>query len=201
MLYKYRSLSNMKRVEDIFERKRMYAAKFNKLNDPMEGFYLYNLGQLSQSEVNELYNGKLRYGILSLSATCDNMLMWSHYANEHTGIAICVSIEDERAEVRPVDYVKYDDLTTSFDDGNMASKLLARKLELWAYEKEQRVLILGEQFIGIKIQQLILGIRYSEANRKRIEELRDKHCPDAEIRIMTKEELNIGRLYKTGFLP
>ena len=201
MLYKYRSLSNMKRVKDIFEKRRMYAPKFNKLNDPMEGVYLYDPGQLSQDEVNKLYNGKLGYGILSLSATCDNMLMWSHYANEHTGIAICVSVEDEKAEVTSVDYVKYDDLTISFDDDNVPRQLLTRKLELWAYEKEQRVLIPGERFIGIKIQQLVLGIRSSEANRKRIEELRDKHCPDAEIRIMTKEELNIGRLYKTGFLP
>ena len=37
ILYKYRSLDNWKFVLDIFLNKRLYAASFYDMNDPMEG--------------------------------------------------------------------------------------------------------------------------------------------------------------------
>ena len=40
--YKYRSLSNLKRFIDILINNRLYAAKYIELNDPMEGFFLYD---------------------------------------------------------------------------------------------------------------------------------------------------------------
>ena len=41
-LYKYRSLANMKRFIDILMNRRLYASKYLELNDPMEGFFLYD---------------------------------------------------------------------------------------------------------------------------------------------------------------
>lgn len=40
--YKYRSLANMKRFIDILMNRRLYACKYLDLNDPMEGFFLYD---------------------------------------------------------------------------------------------------------------------------------------------------------------
>lgn len=41
-LYKYRSLKDMKRFIDILMNRRLYASKYLDLNDPMEGFFLYD---------------------------------------------------------------------------------------------------------------------------------------------------------------
>lgn len=38
--YKFRSLENIKRFLDILINERLYAARYDKLNDPMEGSYL-----------------------------------------------------------------------------------------------------------------------------------------------------------------
>ncbi len=39
-LYKFKSLANFEYVADIIINKRLYAADFTELNDPMEGFLL-----------------------------------------------------------------------------------------------------------------------------------------------------------------
>ena len=41
LLYKYRSLDNWKFLLDILINKRLHAARFQDLNDPMEGRYYY----------------------------------------------------------------------------------------------------------------------------------------------------------------
>lgn len=40
--YKFRSLQNLKRFIDIILNERLYASRYNELNDPMEGVYLTN---------------------------------------------------------------------------------------------------------------------------------------------------------------
>ena len=39
MLYKYKSLDNLMWILDIILNKRLYAAKYTELNDPMEGIF------------------------------------------------------------------------------------------------------------------------------------------------------------------
>ena len=39
LLYKFRSLQNLRRFLDILVNKRLYMAHFNEMNDPMEGAF------------------------------------------------------------------------------------------------------------------------------------------------------------------
>lgn len=41
LLYKYRSIENFQFFVDIILNKRLYAARYLDLNDPMEGHYIY----------------------------------------------------------------------------------------------------------------------------------------------------------------
>lgn len=41
MLYKYRGFNNFEFALDIFVNQRLYAATYKKLNDPMEGRFIY----------------------------------------------------------------------------------------------------------------------------------------------------------------
>lgn len=49
-LFKYRNLSNIQFALDIFINKRLYAANFKTLNDPMEGRYMYTRGALTKEQ-------------------------------------------------------------------------------------------------------------------------------------------------------
>lgn len=73
-------------------------------NDPFEfGFTEKNI-----SELGTLYNRKglgkrlesfsKFHGIISLSATCTNIPMWAHYANNHIGFAVELEIDGTNPE-------------------------------------------------------------------------------------------------------
>jgi len=117
--YKYRGLSNLEFALDIFINKRLYAAEFKYLNDPMEGTYIYSEGTLDQNQINSIYQEKISNKICSLSANKNNMLMWSHYADGHRGFVIGIEIvPDENIDVKKVEYVT--DLHLDYNSNNYA---------------------------------------------------------------------------------
>lgn len=95
-LYKY--VSNPKYIlEDGYIR----ATQLSTLNDPFEANYskkeLNNLAKVfnhytDKDERKELVKyieeNKFKVGIISLTESKDNLLMWAHYANEHKGALI-----------------------------------------------------------------------------------------------------------------
>jgi hypothetical protein len=92
ILYKYRSLGNWKFVLDILLNKRLYAASFATLNDPMEGRYFYFKDEVTRQFRAAILYQKTGWKICSLSKTATNTLLWSYYAGGHTGIAVGVAV-------------------------------------------------------------------------------------------------------------
>jgi len=54
MLYKYKTIGSFRFLLDIIVNQRLYAAKYNKLNDPMEGLFWYNPELFPQQFVDEI---------------------------------------------------------------------------------------------------------------------------------------------------
>ncbi|WP_243688333.1 DUF2971 domain-containing protein [Geotalea toluenoxydans] len=87
-------------------------------------------------------------GILSLSRTFTNLLMWSHYANNHTGFVIGFDDSHEffyqetyqGLSSRPnnVNYTSQRSMTC-VGDHDYYEKLLCEKSIDWAYEEEVRI--------------------------------------------------------------
>lgn len=88
-------------------------------------------------------------GILSLSEIPDHELMWSHYADTHTGLVLCFdeqhaffnrrrSENDEFYFVRKVHYSDDPAVSLATIDGDA---LLVTKGTKWSYEKEWRMLV------------------------------------------------------------
>ncbi len=89
------------------------------------------------------------FGVLSLTKTCDNLLMWSHYSGQHTGMVIDFdefhSIFDERKSpkdfIRHLQQVIYSDtrpVLKTLEDFSYADYMLMKSTE-WSYEKEWRI--------------------------------------------------------------
>lgn len=103
-LYKYRAV-NKNSLEILINRK-LYLATTSQFNDPFDGQLmprdfmseLRELGykgddtEISRHEqfVGDRLNG---YGVLSLSKKCNDILMWSHYADSHKGF--CLGFKDD----------------------------------------------------------------------------------------------------------
>lgn len=180
-LYKYRSLDNFKNFVDIILNNRLYAAKYDDLNDPMEGHYLYKDGMLDENMKNKIYDNKQSLRICSLAKSPDNFLMWSHYANGHKGVAIGVEIDENSFNVKEIDYLPdlcYFDNVDYLD----AITILSSKINLWEYEKEVRAFTQdGSTYINIIIQEIHIGSKMSNQDYSFVQKLIEKVNPEIRL--------------------
>ena len=105
-------------------------------------------------------------GVLSLSATDRNILLWSHYAAGHTGLCLKFIATDETpffGQAQPVDYTpiypKVGLLSHSPDQQSQA--LLLTKAIDWKYEEEWRI-INHNSGAGDKVfpEELLVGVTF-----------------------------------------
>lgn len=181
ILYKYRSLDNFKNFVDIILNNRLYAAKYDDLNDPMEGHYLYKNGFLDQDLKEKIYNNKQELRLCSLSKTHSNFLMWSHYSDGHKGVAIGVRIDDRRYTAKQIEYLEN---LRYFDnsDGLDALSILCCKINLWEYENEVRVFSTGgTTFIDVIVEEIHLGSKMSNQDVSFIRSLVEKINPNIQV--------------------
>ena len=173
MLYKYKDLKNFERIVDIILNKRLYAATYKELNDPMEGQYTSS-ERLSNKIKEQISYDKLELRICSLSKERNEPLMWAHYADGARGIVIGINEEDLEC--------RYDDdcrkvVTYSKDvkKSTEAKKILSCKQKGWEYEQEVRIFSnANEEYINIEIEEIILGSRISEEHKYILEAIKDK---------------------------
>ncbi len=163
--YKYRSLSgeNWKYLLDIIINNRLYCAKYNELNDPMEGYYLYR-ENLPQELRNYIRNQKGNYRICSLAQEDTNILLWAHYTDGFTGIVIGLKTKEL---VSPVSYDGLHELN-DFNPNQDITSIFLHKLNEWRYENESRIIRNTlNVFINIEVVEIIFGLRVDE-NLKRL---------------------------------
>lgn len=130
-------------------------------------------------------------GMLCLSAVCDNILMWSHYANGHRGIALqfdkngfmkwagyCHAVNYQKKYPTLKDWLS---CTTTNNYDELARNFLLRKSADWRYEKEFRAIqdpnLRDNANAGSRIYHfpkelltgVILGAQISDHDRFRVE--------------------------------
>lgn len=137
--------------------------KFKKLANESGIPENIQLAELGDDVISEFMNSIRKevledsYFFSSLSETYDNILLWSHYCQSHTGFVIAIEIDESDSHVQKVSYrndlpafdigwyfsIKEDEI----DDEDKADskeidyllKDFAIKSEHWGYEKEWRV--------------------------------------------------------------
>jgi hypothetical protein len=187
-LHRYRSLTRspdaIDQEIDTICHNYIFCSEFSRMNDPMEGFF--RSSKLLRGDVR--YRGILRSitdsksnaGIACFSETYDNVLMWSHYAGNYSGICIAYSgselkggLSDHFSLVR-LAYV--DEPPVIFpsharNTDNAAVRILSQKKYNWAYEREWRILAsVGHVSLGNAkaIKAIRLGSRIASDHRKAI---------------------------------
>jgi hypothetical protein len=141
----------------------------------------------------------IRYGILSLSARWDSILMWSHYADFHKGY--CIGFFEEKmrnselfGKGGPVSYsTKFPEISPL--ETNIEAKSFLEthsKANDWDYEKEYRLMKLfypnppsdKDRIVTITddcISEVIIGLCTPEDHKKEIVDL----CKKRGIRVFT----------------
>jgi hypothetical protein len=135
--------------------------------------------QKMESEIqNNFENVRKQMGVFCLTEKKDNILMWSHYTNEHTGF--CVGFKTNNNFFSRAKHVSYSkDLPCIYILEPDLEKLnkkgaesLLTKAEDWTYEKEWRIVEING--VGVKnypeeaLVSVILGCKISSENKKNI---------------------------------
>ncbi|MEM7803286.1 MAG: DUF2971 domain-containing protein [Pseudomonadota bacterium] len=119
-------------------------------------------------------------GVFSFAGDPRNILMWSHYAQDHSGVCLQFERARDYQFLSAALLVRYSpdfpvvDWTSDFQES--LSEVLLRKFDGWAYEKEERIIRLGEANSIQRVQPealtaIIMGCRISSASEKVISNL------------------------------
>jgi hypothetical protein len=186
MLYKYRSLRDFRYLEDIIKNKRLYAARYDDLNDRDEGHFYYNSFDYSEETLKAIRRSKLRNRVLSLSRNANEELMWGHYADGHRGIVIGVEVDSDKYQVKPIEYthdlIRIGDLRNGSIE-ELVKRVLMQKNVRWSYEEEERVFARHrENFVSVSIEEIIIGSRVSNEYIEKINKLVTEFYPSIIIK-------------------
>ena len=156
----YKSLINVETfqnsqfVEHILKNFRDITEPFlNILNDPK------NSSENFSTIIKKSFDNK--FGVLSLTQKPDNLLMWSHYSNSHTGFVIefdqnssffnqCINENDTIRKLKFVEYVSERPNITVLDNKaqdeekylyTLANLFFLVKSSHWVYEEELRMVM------------------------------------------------------------
>lgn len=152
--YKYKPLSNLEFVLDIVLRERLYASKYNELNDPMEG--VIKVDGTIPDDLETCW-AKILEDLRVCCFTPDdsNTLMWAHYADGGRGCVIEFELLDS-SEAFKVSYRNKPKISKNQLTTEKAIEILKYKDSSWKYEKEFRC-ILPDTYVPISVKKLILG--------------------------------------------
>ena len=144
------------------QNKRLKLSTIDDLNDPFDLCPLDTTDPVISNAMNAVTNNfRQTTAILCFSRNWDNLLLWSHYGDSHTGICQGFDIpEGSLGENYDTDVLYQPNLLQigGPEDVNLdlASRLYRTKHESWSYEQEVRM------FVGLNDPPDANGLRWIE---------------------------------------
>ena len=192
VLYKYRSFDSFENVVDIIVNKRLYAASYKDMNDPMEGCYDYPEEHYNDDYIQEKLEKTIEeQKFCSLSQKPDIDLMWGHYSKGHRGICFGVKLKNTKKGGKSY-FVRYNgisNLTPAKDARQLkerAQKILRYKKSCWAYEEEVRLFSTDGHLVDVEVVEVLFGSRVEARFSALVKNLISNYLP----KLKFDEEIN-----------
>lgn len=162
-IYRFVALSDVGRLQQTFMESTLYLSSPSQFNDPFEfkpksmSWDSPELDEVQKKRyvdpsLDILYRGVCEqldnYGVCCFSKKCDDILMWSHYSEKHTGACLGFDTNNEFFKnLKKIDYQseRHDidlrkGLASEADQRDIVLKVMLRKLRSWRYEQEWRLI-------------------------------------------------------------
>lgn len=175
IIYKYVPINKF--TIGLIIKQKQWVSDPKKFNDPFEfvkrpisrlligeGLKLLSKEEIQlQLQMEKEING---FGVACFSKTCDNILLWSHYADNHEGICLGFEINDGQENFYDVVYqnhievFNHKDCQVTYKEN--AIKLMTTKGSDWQYEQEIRQIFPKKSFetdYPGKLTEVIFGCK------------------------------------------
>jgi hypothetical protein len=195
------------------DKAKMYGYKkseIEKITYPLLG-HLLHVTEFFISQINDHWQKSMRDSrVFCVTEDNDNLLMWAHYAKDHTGVVFQVAVlPDLDTPLSVAKKIEYEDKPVQFytlrelvlwnlfdtePDVTQVqfSKHAYRKSQLWSYEKEWRVLdmchypnkkdeFIDHKFIPKQLQKIFIGCKFDDKHLQEITQLAQAINPNVEI--------------------
>lgn len=164
------SLSNSKgydlNLKKVLEHDGKTLAEFNDILSIVTNNFVPVITE-HQEEILKILNTELtnQFGILSLTESPDNIAMWAHYSNVHTGLVLIFNADDEyfttnsdiNDSLRAIDKIRYSNKKIIFKSLKyITSGPMFRKHKNWEYENEWRMIRLLKVNSHLKFPNIYL---------------------------------------------
>lgn len=200
-------------------------SNWSKVNIKKGAKFWMSLGKYTDKETvdkfikDEIQLLESEFGIFSLSCVKDNILMWSHYSNSHSGICVGFNVKNLMQnlsnytnnnlffELKKVNYVrKYPKIIPYHQNTEIFyNKRLFYKSSFWEYEQEYRILSFFEaadkKYVVSEdtFTEVILGFNMPRTTRLELAEYTTKELPHVKLyeTEMSKEKfkINLKRIF------
>ena len=130
-------------------------------------------------------------GVISLSQENDNILLWSHYSECHTGFCIGLDTkllaESIGGTIGPVIYQELYPVIKPSNNGPMDMiQQVMTKSSHWSYEKEYRIAKMspGNRIFTLKpevIKEVIFGLKMKEEDKQEIKKVLNEKLPHVKV--------------------
>lgn len=178
--------------------KRLRVSRLDQLNDPFE-FLAADLLDPRDRQALTHFKAELAgtKGMTCFSRSWSNPLLWGHYAEKHTGMALgfdipddfllCVQYSDERPRV-----ILDPETREIINKGQAVDQLIRTKFSDWQYEDEYRMFVdldpatqeAGNHFVDFSselvLREVVLGLK-CELPIQRIRQLLKDESPPVKV--------------------
>jgi hypothetical protein len=131
---------------------KLYFEKYPSLKDDKEHIELvtsrfnWKIEQGENDWINDIDEFQSKLRVTCFTEDGNNPLMWSHYANNHTGVCLKFEPSKDSNFENAIFPVSYTDALVEAKDSSDLKKCLLTKLDSWSIEKEWRILSDKESF-------------------------------------------------------
>lgn len=184
----------------------------------------YELLRRKENLINEkIRELRQEIAICCFSEISDNLLMWSHYADSHQGaviglkcipdnksfVAHSVVYDSEKLQLMSLtDRVEQIFNGTRYDYEQVHRALTLRKSDVWAYERERRMVetfrtpeqreeqLAYHRFSPTKFDKIIFGCRMSECNKIKLLGLTVRKFPHMSVQVAEKHPTKYALIFQ-----
>lgn len=163
VLYKYKSMNNLKRVLEMIRDNRLYAPTIDELNDAKEGAFVYPSGT-SPTERAQFMRMLKNTHTCSLSRLKNNGHMFAIYGDSHKGCCIELSVTARKWEKVNVVYSDNIPHISSVDQSSL-SEVLMVKSKQWGDEEEVRYFryrgkdTVFTNYLSVRVHRVMFGVK------------------------------------------